>query len=440
MSSFTAVLLGSRLHAVLPGDDGSTYSSSGLALSRAFSCAELRRDSDWLSPPPFAGVEAGSLAELGLLSRVAASGAAVLDACCFVQTTAVKPAADLAAAVENLLLDCTAAELPRNCVPTALSSAATTKTGCSGLLVLRECSLPPLFAGAPSLQDVASRAILPPDLSLFSPATSALFSLPGLGSPHPSGSPRLAAGHEAAECSSGTCSTVRVAVVHGSSLLVCLRTQQHCWCRFDRSVASGRWCQSACSCGAADRGVLWCEHCRAAAQALSGGRGGQEVAVVDLNVLRALLATLSTTHLAQLLLQLALLTQRIPEVLQALELDPSRVFLTSLAGLPLAVPGRERAAAAARAPGASLGLPGISQSSIPLPDLLPMLDPLGIHQSLEQKVMLPKGSGHGVGKLGPLAQQRFGGLLARHGSIADAVHAELSPRRPEDELAVDPGE
>ena len=94
-----------------------------------------------------------------------------------------------------------------------------------------------------------------------------------------------------------------------------------------------------------DFGVLWCQHRMNAAAALASCAAGPPQ-LLDLDGLTALLAPLPPTHLARLLLQLALVTQSIPEVVEALGLPLAALFLPRLGGLLLSLPSSSQPRAA----------------------------------------------------------------------------------------------
>lgn len=279
-----------------------------------------------------AGLGSGGLQALGLAMQLSQPGASVLDGAAYVRAAAQLPAAPLIAALCNALLDCThqqdanpSSGSSRGGGGSSGSSKATTQPqqpqrGLAALLHPAFAGLRPLFPGAPSLQQLAAAACAAPErLAVFSPAMVELFSLTAhLGLYYgQSDFPRL---------------PLRAAAWRGHSLLA-VTDQQHAWCCFEfegGSVPGGtrQLRQSACSCGLADYGVLWCRHRQDAADALcaasghnwdgangtagsagsGSGNGGpssspQKLHVLDLDALEALLGTLPPATLAQLLLQ-----------------------------------------------------------------------------------------------------------------------------------------
>ena len=288
----------------------------------------------------------------------------MLDGAGFVQAAAALPPEQLVAAIANTLLDGTVHSRPPAQRGTAAESGAGLRSlgeqlaavpslfaaadrvqGPRGLAaVQRFAELPqPLFAGAPSLAALLAGAVSREPA--FGAATVELFSLPFRASP---------------SNYAQKCAPLRAAARRGRTLLCCL-SDPHAWCTFAFG-SGGQLEQSACCCGAPDfGGVLWCKHRRDAASALAGGSadsssggggsggggrsdssigGAPAPAVLDLDRLEAALRPLPSTQLAQLLLQLALLAQCIPDMVEGLGLPAARGFwLPELQGLPLSGPG-----------------------------------------------------------------------------------------------------
>ncbi|GAB4821941.1 hypothetical protein N2152v2_008987 [Parachlorella kessleri] len=272
---------------------------------------------------------------------------------------------------------------------------------------LKHAKQPPLFEGAPSLAEVLERASK--EQPVFEPATVELYSL-HCRSLNPSGE---------------AVAPLRAAALRGNSVVACVQEQQ-AWCKFDFEgqirTGRGRLIQSACSCGYADYGVLWCSHRRDAAAALAGPGSH----ILDLDGLEQLLCPLPPIRLAQLLLQLALVTQSIPELVSALSLQPSTVFLDQLGGLPLTLPA------------ASYGKPG-SVQALTLADVQRRIREVArqteaylresatsllasMHTKLEDALV----------PLGVLDVRRFALFPAERGCLADAVAAAVKPMSPLD--------
>lgn len=309
--------------------------------------------------------------------QLALPGSAVLDGEAFAAAATQLPASQLTAAIANLLLG----GCPDQAAVGSAAASAHPQQLRGLAAVLPHIDLPPLEEGAPSLaQLVASCACSQP---VFDQATVALFGLQQ-DLRQPEQLPLLAAarrGSTVMACTSaertnsyGVCMTTHCWWVQGKQVLAecspagwlsareCTATvnlivtsapalnrglpatfcaPHRCKFQFD----GGELVQSACSCGMLDFGVLWCQHRMNAAAALASWAAGLPQ-LVDLDGLTALLAPLPTTHLARLLLQLALVTQSIPEVVEALGLPPAALFLPCLGGLLLSLPNSSQPRAA----------------------------------------------------------------------------------------------